>query len=140
VSRRSVLAPGLSRPQGHFAHVTVADPGGRLVFVSGMSARDEDGTVVGVGDIAVQSERVWANLALALAAVGATLDDVARVDVFVRHMTDFDVIQCVRRRHFRHDPPASTMVEVTALADPDMLLEVSAIAVVHDEPAGRPDS
>ena len=135
MSKRSILAAGLSRPRGHFTHVTVAEPG-RLVFVSGMSARDEQGDVVGGGDIAIQSERVWTNLGLALAAAGATLDDVVRVDVYVRHMSDFGVIQAVRQRYFTHDLPASTMVEVSGLADPRMLIEVSAIAVVHDARGG----
>jgi 2-iminobutanoate/2-iminopropanoate deaminase len=132
VTKRSLTASGLSRPGGHFAHVTVAEPGGRLVFVSGMSARDSGGVVVGAGDIAAQSEQVWHNLRTALAAAGASLDDVARVDVFVRHMSDFESIQRVRRRYFTRDLPASTMVEVAMLADPDLLIEVSAIAVVHD--------
>ena len=70
-----------------------------------------------------------------MAAAGASLDDVTRIDVFVRHMADFETIQRVRRRYFTRDLPASTMVEVTMLADPELLIEVSAIAVVHDSSA-----
>jgi 2-iminobutanoate/2-iminopropanoate deaminase len=135
MTKRALAADGLSRPGGHFAHVAVAEPGGRLVFVSGMSARDADGAVVGIGDITAQTEQVLRNLSVALAAAGASLDDVARVDVFVRQMADFATIQRVRRRYFGGDLPASTMVEVAMLADPELLIEISAIAVVHDSPS-----
>jgi reactive intermediate/imine deaminase len=101
-----------------------------MVFVSGQVARDLDGSVVGVGDVAAQTRKVLQNMQSVLAESGSTMDDVVKVTVFVtnleRHFTD---IHKVRAEFFKSDYPASTMVEVKALVHEDMLVEIEAIAV-----------
>lgn len=127
--KEPLVAPGLAPPNGHFSQATVAAPG-RLVFISGMTARRADGTIAGVGDVTAQTHQVCRNLAAAVEAAGGTLDDVARVDVYVRDIGDFAAIHEVRRQYFTGAPPASTMVEVSRFVHDDYLIEINAIAVL----------
>jgi enamine deaminase RidA (YjgF/YER057c/UK114 family) len=127
--KEPLAAPGLAPPNGHFSQATVARPG-RLVFISGMTARRADGTIAGPGDITEQTHQVCRNLAAAVEAAGGTLDDIARVDVYVRDIRDFAAIHDVRRQYFTGEPPASTMVEVSRFVHDDYLIEINAIAVL----------
>ncbi len=117
----------LSAPGGPYVHVTKA---GKLVFVSGTVAFGNDDRVVGVGDVAVQARQTLENLGVCLRAAGADFGDVAKVTVFVRNMADRATIAAVRREFFKDANPASTLVEVSALAHPDLLLEIEAVAVL----------
>lgn len=125
-----VRSPLLAEPNGHFAQATSTPASGRLVFVSGMTARNADGGITGVGDITAQTHQVCKNIKAAVEAAGGTLDDVARVDVYVRDMGDFEAIHAVRREYFRNGAPASTMVEVSGFVKQEYLIEINAIAVV----------
>ena len=125
-----VVSPQLAEPNGHFAQATAVAAGGRFVFISGMTARNADGGITGVGDITAQTHQVCQNLQAAVEAAGGTLDDIARVDVFVRDIGDFDAIHAVRREYFKGGAPASTMVEVSGFVKPEYLIEINAIAVV----------
>ena len=119
-----VAVPGGIMSQG------VAVPAGRMVFVSGQVARDPDGSVVGVGDVALQTRKVLQNMQAVLAESGATMDDVVKVTVFVTNLQQhFAAIHKVRAEFFKSDYPASTMVEVKSLVHEDMLIEIEAIAV-----------
>ncbi len=128
MTRHVIHNKTLSAPSGHFSQGIAVDGPGRLLFVSGMTARQPDGSVIGVGDIQAQTRQVCENLRGVLQAAGATLDDVARVDVFVRNIEHFDQIHAVRRTFFTASPPASTMLEVSKMVHPDMLIEINAIA------------
>jgi enamine deaminase RidA (YjgF/YER057c/UK114 family) len=88
--------------------------------------------VVGAGDIEAQTRQVCENLKAAAEAAGGTLDDVCRVDVYIRDMSHFDQIHKVRREYFTGVPPASTMVAVSGFTHPDYLIEINAIAVIED--------
>jgi 2-iminobutanoate/2-iminopropanoate deaminase len=129
-----ISSPKLRKPSGVFSHATVIEASGRLVFVSGMTARRPDGTIAGIGDITEQTRQVCENVKAAVEGAGGTLDDVCRVDVYVRNMEHFDAIHKVRAQYFKPPLPASTMVEVTKMTSPDYLIEISAIAVI---PPGR---
>lgn len=128
--KQEVVSPELAPPNGHFAQATQAPTTGRLVFISGMTARNAEGGVTGVGDVSAQTHQVCQNLKAAVEAAGGTLDDIARVDVYVRNMEDFDAIHEVRRQYFTGVAPASTMVEVSKFVNKDYLIEINAIAVV----------
>lgn len=134
MAKTQIVSPDLAPPNGHFAQATVAGPG-QFVFVSGMTARTADGGIAGVGDITEQTHQVCRNLAAAVQAAGGTLDDIARVDVYVRDIGDFAAIHAVRQQYFTGEPPASTMVEVSRFVHPDYLIEINAIAVL---PVGTP--
>jgi enamine deaminase RidA (YjgF/YER057c/UK114 family) len=104
---------------------------GRLVAVAGQVALDEHGVVVGVGDPAAQARQVFENLRWCLATAGADFVNVVKLGVFV---TDIAYLPAVRSaRDTVVDtarPPASTAVQVAALARPEFLIEVDALAVV----------
>ena len=130
--KQEIVSPNLAPPNGHFAQATEVRAAGRIVFVSGMTARNADGEVTGIGDITEQTHQVCRNVQAAVEAAGGTLDDIARVDVYVRNMEDFDAIHAVRREYFTGIAPASTMVEVSKFTNKDYLIEMNAIAVLGD--------
>jgi len=130
--KQQITSVKIRQPSGHFSQATMIEARGRLVFISGMTARRPDGTVAGIGDIEAQTRQVCENLKAAIEAAGGTMDDICRVDVYVRNMEHFDQIHKVRREYFTAPAPASTMVEVTKMTSPDYLIEINAIAVVAD--------
>ncbi len=130
--KREVSSDAVSKPIGAFSQATTVEARGRLVFISGMTARRPDGSIAGIGDITEQTRQVCENIKSAVEAAGGTLDDVCRVDVYVRNMEHFDAIHRVRREYFKPPLPASTMVEITKMTSPEYLIEITAIAVVAD--------
>ena len=103
---------------------------GPFVWVSGTTATDAQGKLVGVGDAAMQTRQALANIRAALERAGATLDDVVRTRIYVRHMSDWEAIGKTHGEFFGDVRPATAMVEVSALIDPDMLVEIEADAYV----------
>ena len=108
----------------------VAVPAGRMIFASGQVARDVDGQLAGRGDIRAQTRKTLQNLQAVLSEAGATMDDVVKVTVFVTNLSEhFAAIHEIRAEFFAAPYPASTLVEVSQLVDPEMLIEIEAIAV-----------
>ncbi|MEK9671855.1 MAG: RidA family protein [Rhodospirillaceae bacterium] len=128
--KEQLTSPRLHAPSGHFSHATTIEAQGKLVFISGMTARHPDGSIAGVGDIEEQTHQVIENLKNAVKEAGGTLDDICRIDVYIRNMEHFDAIHKIRRQYFKPPLPASTMVEVTKMVSPDYLIEINAIAVL----------
>jgi enamine deaminase RidA (YjgF/YER057c/UK114 family) len=79
--KREITTGSLRKPVGNFSQATMVEAQGRLVFISGMTARRADGSIAGVGDISAQTRQVCENIKAAVEAAGGTLDDVCRVDV-----------------------------------------------------------
>ncbi len=105
---------------------------GRTVYVAGQTAgRDADGNVVGRDDILTQATAVYENLRTALERAGASFEDVTKITVFATRPEYRQTLGEVRARFMPQPPPASTFVVITALADPDFLCEVEAIAVIN---------
>jgi enamine deaminase RidA (YjgF/YER057c/UK114 family) len=130
--KKQIFSEKLRQPNGHFSQATTIEARGRLVFISGMTARRPDGSIAGIGNIEEQTRQVCENVKAAVEAAGGTLADVCRVDVYVRNIEHFDVIHKVRREYFEAPLPASTMVEVSKMVSPEYLIEISAIAVLPD--------
>ena len=128
--KTQISSPKLRQPSGVFSHATTIEAKGRLVFISGMTARRPDGSIAGVGDISEQTRQVCENIKAAVEAAGGSMDDICRVDVYVRNMEHFDAIHKVRGQYFKPPLPASTMVEVTKMTSPEYLIEINAIAVL----------
>jgi 2-iminobutanoate/2-iminopropanoate deaminase len=128
--KKQLQSSSIRTPSGHFSQAIEIEAKGRLVFISGMTSRRADGTIAGIGDIEAQTRQVCENLKAAVEAAGGKMDDICRVDVYVRNMEHFEKIHKVRREYFGSPPPASTMVEVSKFTSPDYLIEISAIAVV----------
>ncbi len=103
---------------------------GDTIYTAGMVPFDADGNVVGPGDVAAQSRAVFANLRAVLAEGGATMDDVVKILVFLVDVGDFPAFSAARAEAFPGKVPASSVVGTPALAHPDLLVEVEAIAVV----------
>jgi enamine deaminase RidA (YjgF/YER057c/UK114 family) len=131
MTKRQLQSDKIRQPSGHFSQAIEIEAKGKLLFISGMTSRRADGTIAGIGDIEAQTRQVCENLKSAVEAAGGTLDDICRVDVYVRNMEHFDKIHKVRREYFTAPAPASTMVEVTKMTSPDYLIEISAIALVR---------
>ena len=128
--KQQITSDKLSRPSGHFSQATMIEARGRMVFISGMTAKKSDGTMAGIGDPEAQTRQVCENLKAAIEAAGGTMDDICRVDVYIRNMEHFDLIHKARRDYFKAPAPASTMVEVCKMTSPEALIEISAIAVL----------
>jgi reactive intermediate/imine deaminase len=102
---------------------------GDLVIVSGQAAIDEHGDVVGVGNFDAQAEQVFRNLQRVLEAGGSSLERIVKVTIFLTDMANFPKIVELRGRWFTEPYPADTIVEVAALALPELEIEIEAIAV-----------
>ena len=127
--REEIRVPGMSEPISHFTHVVRA---GRLVFVSGCVATDDQGRIVGGGDVVAQARQVHENIKRCLAAAGATFADVCKVTVFVKDVADREKINTVRKEYFGTSRPASTLVEISDFARDGVLLEIEATAVLPE--------
>jgi 2-iminobutanoate/2-iminopropanoate deaminase len=123
--RRIRQAGQLAEPISHYTDGVEADG---FLYVSGMLPVDADGGLVGAGDPIRQTEQVLDNVAAVLRAAGAGFEDVVRVGVFLRDIADRERVNSVRRRYFDDARPASTLVEVSALAVPGALVEIEAVA------------
>jgi reactive intermediate/imine deaminase len=132
MAKSEVSSDRIRKPSGVFSHATVIEAKGRLVFISGMTARKPDGTIAGIGDVTEQTRQVCENVKAAVEAAGGTMDDICRVDVYVRNMEHFKEIHAVRQQYFKAPLPASTMVEIVKMTSPDYLIEMNAIAVVPE--------
>jgi enamine deaminase RidA (YjgF/YER057c/UK114 family) len=130
--RQQIVSPRIGKPSGHFSQANAVEARARLVFISGMTSKGADGSVVGPGDIEEQTTQMCENVKAAVEAAGGTMADICRVDVYVKDMKDFDTIHRVRRKYFPDPPPASTMVQITGFTHPDYLIEMNAIAVIPD--------
>lgn len=119
---------GLSTPTG-YSHV-VSARGGRTIYIAGQVALDAQGRVVGAGDLAAQTRQVFANLDIALKAAGATFANVVKTNYYLRDASQVAVIREIRSKYFTKELPASTLIEVPRLANPDFLIEIEVIAVV----------
>lgn len=131
-SRIDLINPASLSPPTGYSHVAVVKAE-RQVHISGQVAFDPMGQVVGEGDIAAQAEQVYANLAAALAAAGADFSKVFKLVTYVVGLSTEKAVAVrrVRARYLGDGPyPASTMVGVTALVDPRLLIEIEAIAAL----------
>jgi len=120
--------PTLSSPTG-YTHV-VQVHGGRTVYIAGQVAFDKSGNLIGKGDFAAQATQVFENLKLALAAAGATFDHLVKVTTFVTDLSQIQVLREIRAKYYGKNAPASTLVQITQLANPAFMIEIEAIAVV----------
>lgn len=126
---------GMATPRG-YSHVALVKSG-HPVYIAGQVALDAAGQVVGPDDMRAQAEQVFANLAAALAAVGATFHDVVKLTYFLVDISQIAVVREVRDRYVNMArPPASTAVEVARLVRDEFLLEIEAVAVVSTLPQG----
>jgi len=124
------LAPPRIRDGGiAYSHVVIAS-GRKLIYVAGQLARDANGTIAGKGDMAAQIRQVCENIRLALTAAGASFADVVETTTYVTNMGEFMRHAAVRVEYFGSEPPTSTTIGISQLADPDAMIEIRVTAVV----------
>ena len=102
----------------------------KIIWVSGHLAFDEKGDIVGKDDMYAQTEQVIQSIQKSLSELGATLDDVVEVNVYVRDMSQLKEIHEARLKYFKEPYPTSTLVEVSKFVHPDALIEMNALAVI----------
>jgi enamine deaminase RidA (YjgF/YER057c/UK114 family) len=112
-----------------YSHVVSVEPR-RLIFVSGQLARDKNGRIVGVGDMRAQLRQTLDNIKAALEASGASLTDLVRTNTYVTDIDEYFKHTDVRMEYFSHAMPTSTTVEVRRLSQPELMVEIDAIAAV----------
>lgn len=105
---------------------------GSVIHVSGTTSTDENGKVVGAGDAAAQTRQAISNIRNALRALGADLADVVRTRMYVTDIARWEEIGRVHGEAFGATRPATSMVEVSRLIDPDMLVEIEAEAMISE--------
>ncbi len=130
MEKRELVSPKLNKPLGVFCQAIEVTNAKKLVFVSGLTSRAPDGSVIGEGDIKLQTETVLKNMQAILAEAGGTMKDIVKVTVYIRDMELFKEIHEVRDRYFEKPYPASVMVEISRLVDTRHLIEIEAIAVI----------
>lgn len=129
MKKQAIVSSKLSKPVGVFSHAVKAE-GKEFLFISGLTARDINGNIVGKGDMRVQTKQILENMKIILEEAEASFDHIVKVTVYVTDLKYFKEIHEVRAQYFKGDLPASTLVQVCCLVNEDCMIEIDAIAVL----------
>ena len=129
MERRTIQPKNLNDPRPRYSHAIITE-GGKLLFIAGQTASDQNGNVVGKGDIKAQTRQVFANLKTVLEEAGGTMDDLVMTTTYILDREYREGYNEVRQGLYKGDPATSTLVIVKGLAHPDYLIEISGIAVI----------
>lgn len=113
-----------------YHHYIRVDNPKSIIFLSGQLSRDLEGNLVGAGDMATQTRQAIRNMAIVLESAGGTLEDIVQMVVYTTDIREFKRIVEARMEFFQSKLPTSTIVEVNHLADPGLLIEFQATAVL----------
>ena len=131
MAKKAFNPEGMPIPRGSYSQVVIAKPG-RMVFIAGNTASGPEGKTVGVGDVRAQTREALNKLIRGVEGAGGTKEDMVSLTVFTtdaRYHWDVNDVRC---EVFGSNFPTSTMVQVVALARPELLVEINAIAVVPE--------
>ena len=125
---RTITTPE-AKPVANYKMATRQE-GGQLLYISGQVARDTDGNVVGKGDMRTQARQVFQNLRQVLQAAGGDFKDLMKITTYITNIEDFPAVAEVRSTVFQGELPASTLIVVKSLFNPDFLIEVEGVAAI----------
>ena len=122
---------GLSTPHG-YSHSAVIDLGTcKMVIISGQVALDKSGNLVGKDDMSIQAGQVFLNIKTILDELRGSMDDIVKLSFYVKDVSQIQAIRAARDKYINtNNPPASTLVQVSGLFRPDLLIEVEATAII----------
>lgn len=103
---------------------------GNTVYIAGMVAQDENGNVIGEGDAEAQTRQIWHNIGVAVQAAGGSLADIVKTTTYVTGIEHGTAVRRVRGELFPENPPTSTLLVVSELANPAYVVEIESIAVI----------
>ena len=125
---RTITTPE-AKPVANYTMATRQESG-QLLYISGQVARDIDGNVVGKGDMRTQARQVFQNLRQVLQAAGGDFKDLMKITTYITNIEDFPALAEVRSAVFQGELPASTLIVVKSLFNPDFLIEVEGVAAI----------
>jgi len=129
MSRKVIQPKSLNDPRPRYSQ-SILTEGGKMLFIAGQTASDKDGNVVGKGDIKAQTRQVFDNIKAVLEAAGGSFDNMVMTTTYITDRKHREGYNEVRRDLYKQDPPTSTLVIVSGLANPDYLIEIAGIAVL----------
>jgi reactive intermediate/imine deaminase len=124
---KEIIAPPDVVPARGYSHAIKA---GNTIYVAGQVAWDVEGNLVGKGDFETQARQALENLKRVLAAAGAQMTDIVQLNYYIRNLEDFAKIRNPYREYFGKYFPPQTLTVISSLADPELLIEIQAIAVI----------
>lgn len=129
MAKQIIKPASMSQPTGYSYAVKKS---GTPVYIAGQVALDGEGKIVGEGDPAAQTEQVLANIKTVVEACGGTMADIVKINVYVTDISYRPAIAAARAKHFAEGQyPASTFVVISALAQPQFLVEIEAVAMIE---------
>jgi enamine deaminase RidA (YjgF/YER057c/UK114 family) len=129
MTRKTIQPTSSNDPRPRYSQGILTE-GGKVLFIAGQTASDKDGNVVGKGDIKAQTRQVFQNIKAVLEAAGGSFDNVVMTTTYITDRKYREGYNEVRRDIYKQDPPTSTLVIVSGLANPDYLIEINGIAVL----------
>lgn len=131
MARKMISTKLFKRPSAFspWSAAAVVSAGDSLVFTTGLTARGQDGSIIGPDDVVVQTRRVFELLGAILKEAGASLQDVVSMTVFLKDIGDVPAVQAIRNEIWPTEPPVSSTTQVRLVSD-EIRIEISAIAAV----------
>lgn len=125
-----IMPAQFAAPSGPWSAGVKASPG-ETVYIAGCVALDENGSIVGAGDVTAQTHQVMRNFAAVVEAAGMSMADVVKITNYLVDVRDYPKVAEVRQQYLSAPYPASTMVQVAGLLYPGLLVEIEGIAVAR---------